>query len=454
MSPRTHPSSVRRRRLTAALPIALVTAIAVTGTATGVAPAPGSEPEERPRLVGSAVLDEIPLGEFSNALLPGSVSDDRGVRLGVGSDLHPAGREGEFWTVTDRGPNGQIRVDGTKRRTFPVPEFDPALVKIRVSGERVRVLKAIPLTTSSGAPVTGLPNQASRDEAPYTYDARTPLPYNPSGLDTEGMVRAPDGSFWLADEYGPSLVHVSPRGRVLARYVPEGLKLEGAGYPVVEALPAILLQRKLNRGFEGLAVLPGGDLVAAVQSPLSVPDVAAGEASRNVRLVRFSPAEGAVTAEYAYRFDPVNVVDPGESDTSELKISSLVALDRRTLLVQERTDKSSRLHRVTLPRGAGILGSRWDDPATSPSYEQTGDPSAAGVPVLKKSLVVDFGTVPGVPGKIEGIALAGERTLALVNDNDFGMTDGPGAFGPDGRLIDSGVDTHVVQVRLPRSLTD
>jgi hypothetical protein len=33
----------------------------------------------------------------------------------------PAGLQDEFWTVTDGGPNGQIKVDGTNRMTFPVP---------------------------------------------------------------------------------------------------------------------------------------------------------------------------------------------------------------------------------------------------------------------------------------------------------------------------------------------
>jgi hypothetical protein len=443
--------AVRRTAVMAALPLAAtLTAVAVAGTATGAQESTGPTTA---RVTGTATLADLPLGVFSNALLPGTVADDRGVDLGgIGSDLYPAGRKGEFWTVTDRGPNGQIKVDGKKRRTFPVPGFDPALVKVRVSGDRVEVIRAIPITTRSGEGVTGLANQAGRDEAPYSYDAQTPLSYDPNGLDTEGIVRAADGSFWLAEEYGPSLVHVSARGTVLARYVPKGLNLKGADYPVVEALPGILLQRRTNRGFEGLTQLPGGDLVLAVQSPLSVPDQEAGEASRNARLLRFSPKKQAVTAEYAYRFDAVDVVDPGEDDTSELKISSVVAIGRDTLLVQERTDRTSRLHRVTLPHGPGLLGGAWDDPATSPSYEQMGDPTAAGVPVLRKRLVVDLGTVEGVPGKIEGVALVGRDTLALINDNDFGMTDGPGAFDAQGRLVDSGIETTVTYVRLPRPL--
>jgi hypothetical protein len=234
--------------------------------------------------------------------------------------------------------------------------------------------------------------------------------------------------------------------------VPKGLNLTRAGYPVVEALPSVLLYRKINRGFEALALLPGGDLVLAVQSPLSLPDTGAGEASRTTRLLRFSPKKKAVTAEYAYRFDPVNVVDPSEDDTSELKISSVVAVGGDRLLVEERTDKAARLQLVRLDRSSNILGSSWDDDTTSPSLEQFGDPAASGVLVLAKKLVVDLGAVAGVPGKIEGVARADHNTLALINDNDFGMTDGSGAFDAEGRLVDSGVETTVTYVRLPHRL--
>ncbi|MFI6558930.1 esterase-like activity of phytase family protein [Streptomyces sp. NPDC050534] len=446
MSPHATGRPRIRRSVAAGVPLAVIAALVA-------ACPPASAASQDAQVVRTATLGEIPLGAFSNALLPGTVDNDRGIDLGgIGSDIYPAGRKGEFWTVTDRGPNGQIKVDGKKRRTFPVPGFDPAIVKVRACGDTVKVLEAIPITTSSGKAVTGLPNQAGRDEAPYTYDAKTLLSYNPNGLDTEGIVRAEDGSFWLVDEYGPSLVHVSARGKVLARYVPKGLNLTGTDYPVVEALPAIFLHRKINRGFEGLAHLPGGDLVMALQSPLSLPDGDAGDASRTTRLVRFSPKKEAVTAEYAYRFDPVNVVDPSEDDTSELKISSVVAVGGDRLLVEERTDKAARLQLVKLDRHSNILGGAYDDDRTSPSLEQLDDPAASGVPVLRKRLAVDLGQVAGVPGKIEGIARVDDDTLALMNDNDFGMTDGAGAFDAQGRLIDSGIRTTLTYLRLPHSI--
>ncbi|NUR71914.1 MAG: esterase-like activity of phytase family protein [Hamadaea sp.] len=429
------------RRRAAALAVPTVAALVATA-----APAAANDcPPDGPRVVQQATLPPIALGAFSNSLLPGSVADDRGVNLGgIGSDIFPAGRPNEFWTVTDRGPNGQIKIGKEKRRTFPVAGFDPAIVKIRLRGDVIEVLDAIPITTASGQPVTGLSNQATRDEQPYTYDAATPLGFNPNGLDTEGIVRAHDGTFWLADEYGPSLVHVSAQGRVLARYVPQGLGLTGADYPVVEALPAIYLTRKTNRGFEGLALLPDGDLVLALQSPLLNPDKKTGEASRTTRLLRFSPRKAQVISEYAYRFDPVSIVDPGQTDPAELKISSIVAVGPSTLLVEERTDNAARLHRVRLPKGEGILGGQWDDLSTTPSLEAADDDAYA----LPKELVIDLNTIAEAPKKIEGIAVVDPHTIVVINDNDFGMSDGTGAFDANGRLIDSGILTRVVVIRL------
>ncbi|OKJ54945.1 Tat pathway signal protein [Streptomyces sp. CB02009] len=438
-----------RRPAVVVLPLSAALALTVV---MGTAEAEPARHGSAARVVSTSTLPDIPLAAFSNRLLPGSVDDDRDVDLGgIGSDLYPAERRGEYWTVTDRGPNGQIAVGKDKRRTFPVPGFDPAIVKVRATGGRIQVLKSLPITTASGAPVTGLPNQPGRDEAPYNHDATTPLAYNANGLDTEGLVRDRDGSFWLVDEYGPSLVHVSATGRVLARHVPRGLALTGADYPVIESLPSIFLKRKINRGFEGLALLPDGDLVMALQSPLLNPDKAAGEDSRTTRLLRFSTRTNRVTAEYAYRFDPVGVVEPGQTKTSELKISSVVALGGDRLLVQERTDKASRVYEVRLRRGADILGSPWDTTA-SPTLEQLDDEASAAAPVLAKRLVVDLNTVAGVPGKIEGIAVEGSSTLVLLNDNDFGMTDGPEAFDANGRLVDSDVETTLVRVRLPQRL--
>ncbi|RZS34359.1 phytase-like protein with esterase activity [Herbihabitans rhizosphaerae] len=420
-----------------AIPVALASVAALIAV-NGASAKPDST-------VSLATLPDIPLSEFQ-----GSIADDRNIDLGgIGSDIYPAHRHGEFWTVTDRGPNGQIEVSGKKRRTFPLPMFDPAIVRVRVDGKSVQPVESIPIRTTAGEPVTGLPNQKGHDEAPYTYDASTPLPYNVNGIDPEGLVVARDGSFWLAEEYSPSILHVGRDGRVLARFVPKGLGLTGTGYPVIESLPGILLARKQNRGFEGLAISPdGGTLFAAVQSPLSNPDKDTGEKSRTVRFLAVSTVDGRATAEYVFRMEDVTTFDPSaKGKQDEMKISGLVALDRDRLLVDQRTDKVAKVYVADLAGATDVLGSRHDDPKTSPSLESLPDPAAAGITAARSSLLIDLTAIPGIPGKIEGIALRGTE-LIVASDNDFGMTDGPDAFDEHGRLHDSGAETVFATIGL------
>jgi hypothetical protein len=48
-------------------------------------------------VVGTATLPDISLAKFSNGLIRGSVDNDRKVDLGgIGSDIFPAGKSGEF----------------------------------------------------------------------------------------------------------------------------------------------------------------------------------------------------------------------------------------------------------------------------------------------------------------------------------------------------------------------
>src|SRR5687767_9393698 len=116
----------------------------------------------------TATLPEIGVSDFQNTLLPGSVEDDRGVLLGgIGSGLFPLGAN-EYWTVTDRGPNGEVG----DARTFLVPGFTPTLVRVKVQEPDLVVREAIPITTPGGDPVTGLANlPIAGDPLPYAADA-------------------------------------------------------------------------------------------------------------------------------------------------------------------------------------------------------------------------------------------------------------------------------------------
>ena len=333
-----------------------------------------------------------------------------------------------------------------------MPEFAPTIVKVKTEDKAIRILEAIPIVGQSGKPVTGMSNLKDVDETPYNYSAQEVLPFNPNGLDTEGLVRTAAGDFWIADEYSPSLVHVDRTGKVIKRYVPEGLKLEGTDYPVAKVLPSIYGKRKINRGFEGLALSADEKTIYAVlQSPLLNPDRKIGDASRNTRVLVFDIASEKVTAEYAYRFDVSKQFDPNPKNTpDEMKLSGVIAINPTTLLVLERTDLVAKLYSVDLSGATNILNSKWDDAQTAPSLEALSDPSAAAVRVLPKSLVVDLSSLDGVPEKIEGIALLDARTLAISNDNDFDSEESK--YDSDGNNLGKGKKSQILLISLDKPL--
>ncbi|MET9251148.1 esterase-like activity of phytase family protein [Nonomuraea sp. NPDC003709] len=421
----------------------LVAALAIGTALAGSLAAPAAaSPVKEPRILSDVTLPAPDLAAFE----PGIVQDSRGVKLGgVGSGLYPAGRDGEYWMVTDRGPNGEPKVNGEKRRTFPVPEFAPAIVRVAVRHGTARIVRSIPLKKSDGTPITGLSNQSGHDEAPYTWDGLTTLPYDPNGLDTEDIVTDGRGGFWLVDEYSPSLLHVAGDGRILTRYVPKGLGLTGAGYPVRETLPAIFASRQQNRGIEALGVSPSERaLYLAVQSPLANPDKKTGKASSIARILRVDLRTGRPTGEWAHKMEDVATFDPA-AEQGDMKISALSVLKPGRLLLQERTDAVARLYTVDLRKATDLLGGRHDDPATTPSLEAS---LPADVTVAAKSLTVDLAAIDGLPGKIEGVAVLDPRTIAIANDNDFGV----GTFDANGRLVDTGIPSRILTIRLPRPI--
>ena len=407
------------------------------------------------KIIATYTLPDTPIKPFQNAALPSSLANDRKILLGsVGSDLWhgPTDAQNEFWMLTDRGPNGQIKVDGTNRRTFWVPDFTPMILRVKTEGKTIRILETIPIVGQSGKPVTGLPNLNGIDETPYEYSAREALPFNPNGLDTEGLVRTTAGEFWIAEEYSPSILHLDRTGKVLKRYVPEGLKLESTDYPVVAVLPAIYAKRKINRGFEGLALSNDQKtLYAVLQSPLLNPDKKIGEGSRNTRLVVFDIPSEKVTAEYVYRFDVAKDFDPNPKTTpDEMKLSGVAFLNPTTLLVLERTDLVAKLYSVDLSNATNILNSKWDNLKTAPSLEALNNPATADVRVLPKSLVLDLSSLNGMPEKIEGVALLDPNTIAVSNDNDFDSEESK--YDAEGNNIGKGKVSQILSISLAKPL--
>lgn len=366
------------------------------------------------------------LAAASNAAIPGSVASDLGINLGgFGSDLYrQPGTLGEYWVITDRGPNNDtVTASGAAGTGFPVPGFSPLIMKISVKGATASITERIPVQATKGVGVTGLPNVPTVDGVATTVTGATGS-YNPNGLDTEGIVRTKNGDFWLVDEYGPSVVQVGADGVVKKRYVPEGWKGTNTSYPVSATLPAAFASRKVNRGFEAIALTPSEKyLYIGLQSPLLIPDKKTGDASLQTRILRMNTATGAVDSEWVYRFESPETIDPSTTKAADLKVSAMVALDDTHVLVQERTDNAFIVSAVNLSVGQSILGTAYDSAATTPSLESlkpTDSSLAALVPF--KEIIFRSSSVPEMPNKVEGMAVENQNTLAFINDNDFSFS--------------------------------
>ena len=243
--------------------------------------------------------------------------------LGLGSGLSRRSGEpkGTIWAIADRGPNLKIKsaikrygldhlrplakVDGAK--VMPRPDIGPTICQLRLHGNTVNLIRRIPLRGASGRAISGLPIPSGAADVEPAFDLKgAPLGIDPSGADTEAIVALSDGTFWVGDEYGPSLMHIGPEGQVLQRWVPKGLEksLKGADYVVKGVLPAIALRRRVNRGFEALAASPDERwLYVVFQSPLAHPGVASFKRGRHVRIWKLDTITGAVAAQFLYPLD-------------------------------------------------------------------------------------------------------------------------------------------------------
>lgn len=135
-----------------------------------------------------------------------------------------------FYTLTDRGPNAELRDfgDGNLKRPFILPSFTPQILKISydVSKNKSEIIDRIFLKKADGKNATGLPNvdkdrvSENFDESPVDLKGK-PLKFDPWGLDPESIAMDGQGNFWVGEEYGPSILKISQSGKILGRWFPK-----------------------------------------------------------------------------------------------------------------------------------------------------------------------------------------------------------------------------------------
>ncbi|MCT4703920.1 esterase-like activity of phytase family protein [Enterobacteriaceae bacterium H20N1] len=339
-----------------------------------------------------------------------------GLPVGVGSGLQFVRKEGSdliFATVTDRGPNADSPKAGKKdSKIFANPKFTPLLMTIRVGDGKAQATDAHALHDDRG-PVSGLPlpegligatNEIALD------DTLQQLPSDKRGLDTEGITPDGKGGYWLCDEYGPFIVNIDAQGKILKQYGPQ------AEQGVAGGLPNIIKWRQANRGFEGITRMPDGRIIAAVQSTLDI-DGKSKNSALFTRLVSIDPASGK-TAMYGYPID-VEVYKKAK----DAKIGDIVALDdNRLLLIEQGGDKNKEMRNLVYVVDLSQASDLSDfDKEKAPEFDDAEQLKARGIKLAGKKELVDLRKLGWQQEKAEGMTIIDNQTIAVINDNDFGL---------------------------------
>jgi len=327
-----------------------------------------------------------------------------------------------FYTVTDRGPGGDYEDNG---RFVIKPDFNPCIVKLEITGAAgARIVEVLPLTKPDGNLVTGIPSPCVEHEVPLVDLYLTDLAGDPDGLDPEGITIGEDGNFWICDEFWPSVCKVAPDGTILFRLVPEGTLCGGEAIPTFDILPRIYRQRKVNKGFEGITIAPGGLIYVALQRPLHNPF---SDTSRNIRILEIDPRTLALDGDPRVTVRQFLYVTEENSKQRKVYIGDICAVDSSRLLVAER--RTDAVFLIDLSTATDITdledanGHLLEDPDVRVEQLSSSDLANHGIQVAEKSTLVDAVTdIDPFLGKLEGMTLTG-TTLVLSQDNDFDIND-------------------------------
>ena len=280
-----------------------------------------------PRLVSRATLsaDYLAPGPRSGALATpanGRTGPFNGQVI-PGFSAAVANRDGTFWAMPDNG-------FGTKANSA---DFLLRIYLVRPRWERagggagaIQILRYLSL--SDPFHKIGFPIVRGSGQRLLTG----------GDFDIESLQRMPDGSFWIGEEFGPFLLHVDARGRVLSAPVPSPL----GGSPQSPLLGGSAPATQASGGFEATAMSRNGRYLYPVLEKALIGD---RDPRRRV-IAQFDTRAGRYTGEvWDYRVDTdANLV----ADAQFVSGSTMLVLERDDFDGEAAVTK--RIYSVNLKR--------------------------------------------------------------------------------------------------------
>lgn len=260
-------------------------------------------------------------------------------------------------------------------------------------------------------------------------------------FDPESIRRVRDGSYWVGEEFGPSLLHFSATGELLqapVRFpVPDRLAAYGRGLPLVTSPDApelvgasTLPNHPRSGGIEGMALSADGRTL--------YPSLEGALLDDPVRQRRVVYAFDVTTQRFLPRTADLMLSD------GTAAIGDLTAAGKDSLLVIERDNgqgTGARAKRIALLDISDFSGTLPSTPLVD--LLALSNPELIGGPATAST--VGLGSPFGFPFvTIESVLVKNPRTLVVVNDNNFPFSSGRRPGSPD--------DTEIIEIRLPAPL--
>lgn len=381
--------------------------------------------------------------DFVNSIsIPGNTPDltpNAGVgganinRLGFFSDLYYDRHQNVYYGLSDRGPGGGVLTYNTRVQKFSL-DVDPNTGAI----SNFQLLATIPFTNSNN-----------------NYNGLNPQVLNGDksilglSFDPEGFVVAPNGNFYVSDEYGPSLYEFTSGGEFLRAFTtPDNIiPKENGTANYVNGRPTITTGRQDNRGFEGVAMSPDGTkLYGMLQDPLVNEGSPDGRFSQNLRIIEFDTTTGQSTAQYIYQLESLTDINTrvpsntfnANAQGRNIGISAIIALNSEEFLVLERDNRgfgvedplaaipvaSKRVYQISLSGATDVSSISLAGTNTLPGgvnpVNKSGTPFIDVATALQNAGVI-------IPEKLEGLTIGprlndGSYMVLLGTDNDYSVT--------------------------------
>ncbi len=306
--------------------------------------------------------------------MPAALRDKFGETFGSGSGMTINGAtwkrvgdayEGEIYLLPDRGYNVEGTTDYSARlnrlslKITPVAPGARPASGMEQKGVQATIADTIMLTETNGKPLTGLdPTQVRAANSGFPA-----LPQTDEGkisLDPEAVVRMPDGSFFISDEYTPGIFRFSAEGKLLGvTRPPEAFAPMRKGEvnfssnnpgPTAQAPKPGNPEhgRQNNQGLEGMSLsIDGKTLTTVLQSATRQDGGDAPATRRHTRALVYDIADPANLKLLREHVVPLPIFQDGEGKTLVGAQSELLAIDADQFLMLSRDSNN----------GQGVKGS-------------------------------------------------------------------------------------------------